>query len=345
MEKTLLTLKKIIPKEIEILQRRYEILKGIHIYQPIGRRSLSQKLSISEKIIRNETEYLKSQGFILVSGVGMSTTDYGDTTLDDLKNIMHHVKGLNHLERKVKELLQCEEVVVVPGNSSEFEEIKENIGKAASDILLKHVRDDIIIALTGGSTVYNVVKSLNKTNASYKDVLVVPARGSLRNNVEYQANTIVSKLAKKLNADYELLNIPDNLSKKALDSVRKEPEIQETISNILQANIILFGIGNAYEMARRRNLSETVIDFLHRREAVAEALGYYFNKNGEIVYTSRSIGIKLEHMNKTPYPIAVAGGAKKAEAIIAVKNIIKNGSLIIDEFAANRIIEIMKKIK
>ncbi|GMQ62654.1 sugar-binding transcriptional regulator [Vallitalea maricola] len=343
MENTLLTLKKIIPKEIDILQRRYEILKGIHIYQPIGRRSLSQKLSISEKIIRNETEYLKSQGFILVSSVGMSTTDSGDTILDDLKEIMHHVKGLNYMEEEVKRLIGCKEVVVVPGNSSEYEEIKENIGKAAVDVLLKHIKDNTIIALTGGSTVYNVVKSLNnKPNTTYENVLVVPARGSLRNNVEYQANTIVSKLAKKLNGDYELLNIPDNLSKKALDSVRKEPEIEQTISNILKANIILFGIGNAYEMAGRRNLPEPVMDFLHRRQAVAEALGYYFNKNGEIVYTSRSIGIKLEHMTKTPYPIAVAGGAKKAEAIMAVKNIIKNGSLIIDEDAANRIIEIMK---
>ncbi|GMQ59253.1 sugar-binding domain-containing protein [Vallitalea sediminicola] len=343
MENTLLTLKKIIPKEIEILQRRYEILKGIHIYQPIGRRSLSQKLSITEKIIRNETEYLKSQGFILVSGVGMSTTDSGDTILEDLKEIMHHVKGLNYMEEEVKRLIGCEEVVVVPGNSSEFDEIKENIGKAAGDVLLKHIKDNTIIALTGGSTVYNVVKSLNnKPNTSYKDILVVPARGSLRNNVEFQANTIVSKLAKKLGGDYELLNIPDNLSKKALDSVRKEPEIKQTISNILKANIILFGIGNAYEMARRRNLPEPEMDFLHRRQAVAEALGYYFNKNGEIVYTSRSIGIKLEHMTKTPYPIAVAGGAKKAEAIMAVKNIIKNGSLIIDEDAATRIIEVMK---
>ncbi|MCT4544565.1 MAG: sugar-binding transcriptional regulator [Vallitalea sp.] len=343
MENTLLLLKKIIPKEIEILQRRYEILKGINLHQPIGRRSLSQRLLISEKIIRNETEYLKEQGFILVSGLGMYTTDLGVSLLDELKDIMHHVKGLDYLEKEVKKYLGCGQVVVVPGDSSHIKEIKENIGKAALEVLLEHINDNTIISLTGGSTIFNVVNSLKKPNTSFNNVLVVPARGSLRNKVEFQANTIVSKLAKKLNGNYQLLHIPDNLSKKALDSVRKEPEIEETISNILRANIILFGVGNAFEMAGRRNLSDTVIDFLNRKQAVAEALGYYFNKDGDIVYTSRSIGIKLEHMTKTPYPIAVAGGAKKAEAIIAVKKIINNGSLIIDESAARRIIDIMKK--
>lgn len=341
MKNILLTLKKIIPKEIEILQRRYKILKGIDYYQPIGRRSLSQKLLISEKIIRNETEYLKSEGYILVSSFGMQITKEGISILEDLKDVMHHVIGLHYLEKEVEKYLGCSNVVVVPSDASEHN-IKENIGKSASEVLLKHIKDNTIIALTGGSTVYNVVNALKQPNTLSNNVLVVPARGSLRNNVKYQANNIVSILSKKLSGQYRLLNIPDNLSKKSLESVRQEPDIQETISSILKANVILFGIGNAHEMAGRRNSSKSIMEYLSSKQAVAEALGYYFNKNGEIVYTSSSIGIKLERMTKTAYPIAVAGGENKAEAIIAVKNIIQEGSLIIDEGAANKIISIMK---
>lgn len=342
MDNILLTLKQIIPKEMEVLQRRYHILKGIHDMGPIGRRSLSQRIAISEKIIRNETEYLKSVGYILVSGSGMQITEAGLLILEELVEIMYHMKGLHELEAEVRDYLGCAQVVVVPGDASDREEVKANIGKAASEILLKHIHNDSIIALTGGSTSYHVVNALKKPGVTYDNVLVVPARGSLRNHVEYQANTIVSMLAKKLDIGYHLLNIPDNLSKKALDSVIEEPEIGATIACLLRANLILFGIGNAYEMARRRNSDERFMTFLHEKSAVAEALGYYFNKNGEIVYTSRSIGIKLEHVIQSAYPIAVAGGSKKAEAIIAVKDIIEKGSLIIDEGAANRILEIKK---
>lgn len=328
---------------MEILHRRYTILKGIHDLQPVGRRSLSQRIAISEKIIRNETEYLKSVGYILVSGSGMQITEAGLVILEELIEVMYHMKGLHEIEEEVRDYLGCARVVVVPGDASDHEEVKENIGKAASEVLLKHISNDCIIALTGGSTSYHVIHALKKPNVTYDNVLAVPARGSLRNHVEYQANTIVSMLAKKLNIGYHLLNIPDNLSKKALDSVREEPEIGATIACLLKANLILFGIGNAYEMAKRRNSDEQFMSFLHDKHAVAEALGYYFNKNGEIVYTSRSIGIKLEHVIQSAYPIAVAGGSKKAEAIIAVKNIIKNGSLIIDEGAANRILEIKQE--
>ena len=68
MEKTVKVLQKIIPKELDILRRRFDILNGIQLYQPIGRRSLSMKLVISEKIIRTDTEYLKLEGYIYHHG-------------------------------------------------------------------------------------------------------------------------------------------------------------------------------------------------------------------------------------------------------------------------------------
>lgn len=340
MEEAVRAMQKIIPKEIDILKRRYQILNGIQASQPIGRRSLSQKLLTSEKIIRTDTEFFHAEGYINVTPSGMELTHLGYELVDELKKFMKHLDGLVTIEEKIKDILGCHQVVIVSGDADYSDEAKRNIGKATSKILIDNIKQHTIIALTGGSTVHQVVTQLKEKVVAYEEVLVVPARGSLGNNVEYQANTLVSMLAQKIHCDYRLLNIPDNLSQHALESVRQEPDIQKTIEYIKKANIIVFGIGNVYEMAQRRNHSQETINMLKEKNAVAEALGYYFDHKGEVVYTSRSIGIRIDEMTDLNYPIAVAGGTSKAEAIIAVRKFISKGCLILDESAANEIIRI-----
>lgn len=346
MKNTVMALQKIIPKEIDVLKRRYNLLTGIQSFQPIGRRSLSNKLNMSEKIIRTDTEYLKAEGYILVTSTGMELTESGNILLEELKDFIRHLKGISSIEDKVKDILNCSELYIVPGDADSDEQAKKNIGKTTSKLVLNYISNSpigSIVAITGGSTVCSVINELKPKDLKYKDLLVVPARGSLGNKVKYHANTLVYMLAEKINCKYRLLNIPDNLSRNALLSVSQEPDIQKTIAYILKANVIIFGIGNASEMAKRRNLDEYSIRHLIEKKAVAEVLGYYVDKHGDIVYTSRSIGITIDKMTNLNYPVAVAGGSKKAEAILAVKEFVSKGCLVIDEGAALKIIELSQQ--
>ncbi|MBC7958381.1 MAG: sugar-binding transcriptional regulator [Vallitaleaceae bacterium] len=333
-------LQKLIPKELDTLKRRYSILNNIQLFQPIGRRSLAQKLNFSEKSIRSDVAYFKSEGLIQVTSIGVGIEPSGLEMLDGLKDFMRHVEGLNTIEEKVRRILDCENLLIVSGDADEDEAAKIHLANVAAKMLLEHLKPNTIVALTGGSTVHRVINQLKPKQLAYPEVLAVPARGSLGNHIEYHANTLVSALAKKINCKYLLLNIPDNLSQRALESVREEPDIQQSIAFILKANIIVYGIGNVDVMVSRRSLDESIIAFLKEKEAVAEVMGYYFNKFGEIVYTSRSIGINIDEMKDLNYPIAVAGGSSKAQAILAVRKFVANGCLIIDEGAAKKIIEI-----
>jgi len=339
MQDYISALKKIIPKELQILRRRYRILKGVQLFQPIGRRALSDKLDISEKLVRTETDSLKREGCIRSSGVGMEIEAKGQHLLTDLKPLIEMMDGLETVEEKIKEILNCREVYIVSGNADVDEETILNIGQKAAEVLLQKIEDNDIIALTGGSTVHNVIEALSYHDIQDRNVTVVPARGSLGRNVAYQANTIVTRLAAKINCPYYLLNIPDNLSQHALESLREEPEIQEALENLVKANILVYGIGNAFKMAKRRNLSEEVIAELANNNATGEALGYYFNNHGEIIYASRSVGITVDQMTELKYPIAVAGGYSKSDAILSVGDILKSGCVIMDEGAARGIIE------
>ncbi|NLX03131.1 MAG: transcriptional regulator, partial [Syntrophomonadaceae bacterium] len=97
-------------------------------------------------------------------------------------------------------------------------------------------------------------------------------------------------------------------------------------------------IGSAIEMANRRQLTADEIDFLKRRNAVGEALRYYFDEKGKIVYEVPGVGLELADLDDIETVIAVAGGSNKAKAIEAVLGNRQEKALITDEGAAREII-------
>ncbi|NDL66193.1 sugar-binding transcriptional regulator [Anaerotalea alkaliphila] len=341
MTELLKILQKIMPKEMSALSRRYTLLHTIRLFQPIGRRLLSQKMRISEKVIRTDTELLKSEGLIDIVFAGMTLTEEGARVLDSLQELMRPLEELDKVREGVQTLLESQELYVVPGDSQNNQEAFKELGKEAARVLLEHLQGKSTVAITGGSTIRKVVEAIpfQKAPSPFPKLMVVPARGSLGNNAKIQANNLVAKMAERLQCRYRLLNLPDNLSRKSLDSVSQEPEIKEVFSLIRNADIVLFGIGIAERMVERRNLEPSVMEEIREKRAVAEVLGHYFDGQGNIVSTSCSIGLRLHELEQGGgYPIAVAGGADKAEAILAVRKYLRRGALVIDEGAAKRIL-------
>lgn len=332
-------IKKIAPDQLSILVRRYHVLKTIKILQPTGRRSVAQYMDLSERIVRGEVDKLSEEGLIEIAKAGMSVTVSGNSVLDALEDFTSQILGISIMEAELEKLLGIRKIFVVQGSCEENENVKKEIGLVGAQVLLKNISPKSTVAITGGSTVEALVDSIPDFS-SKRAKIVVPARGGVGHKIEQQADTLASRLAKKLGSEYMLLNIPDNLGEIALNEIKNEPNVQDALEEMEQANILLFGIGNALEMAEKRRLSDAIYDFLMRNGAIAEAFGYYFNQKGEIIYSARSIGISLEQVKKISNVIAVAGGAKKAKSIIAVTKVIKNITLIIDEGAAMEILKI-----
>lgn len=333
-------LKKLIPDQIGIFIRRYQILKAVEKLQPTGRRSVAQHIGISERTVRTEIDKLNDEGLIAIGKSGMFLTDQGIGILNITADAVREFLGFTVLEQQMVALLSVKKVLIVAGNSDETAAVKNEIGTVAAQEMMKNVHSESVISLTGGSTMTCLVNSIPDFN-SRKARLVVPARGSVGHKVEQQSDMLSSRLAGKLKAEYRLLNIPDSLSIKAMNEIRNEPNVQEVLLEMQQADVLAFGIGDALEMAEKRKVSETIFDFLKRKEAIAEAFGYYFNSEGTMVYSSRSISLGIEEIKKIGYIIAVAGGKSKAQSIIAISRILKNMILVIDEGAA---LEILKRL-
>ena len=330
---------KLIPEVVEIMTKRYLVLREISLNGPIGRRALATKLQNSERVVRTETELLKQQGLIDVDLKGMTITEEGRELLRDLKDVMSDAMGLNELQEEVRQHLGIKKVVLIPGSYDNNHSLLKDISKQAAKYFLHVIKEDDIVSIAGGSTMLEFAKSI-KSDKKYNSVTVVPARGSVGLDVETQSNNVVAEVSKNIHANYKLLNVPDQLCEESIKTLTQEPEIKNTLELIKNSNVLVFSIGRADEMVKRRKLSDEKAKDIMNKKAVGEAFGHYFNKKGEIVYKLNTVGIDMESFKNKRETIAVFAGRKKAEAFIPISKINKNIVLITDEESAKEIIKL-----
>ncbi len=327
--------RKIAPELITIVEDRYNILRHIQFSQPVGRRALAVMLDMGERVIRAQVEFLKNASLVDFTPLGMTITREGTAILADLAEYIRLMHGLTDLEEELASKLKLKRVVIIPGDSEEDQAARRELGRAAAGVLGQYLGNNMTIAVSGGSTMAVVAEAVQSSSAA---VTVVPARGGLGEEVEYQANTVASVMAAKLGGKYRMLHIPDGLSEKSLEVILENDSNMRMVADMIRhADILIHGIGQAQQMAVRRNMSEAAVAEILASGAVGEALGHYCSLQGEIVYVTNSVGLRLDELEQIGLVVAVAGGRDKAEAIVAVTSAGGQSVLVTDEAAARSI--------
>ncbi|GAX90778.1 sugar-binding transcriptional regulator [Effusibacillus lacus] len=340
MKELLAIQQKLIPDLLQEMKRRYRILQQINLAQPIGRRSLAQSLGTTERILRTEVDFLKEQGLIFAEATGMSLTDAGKQVLYSLDEVIREIEGFKDLEQRLSKLLKVSCVIIVPGDSQTDPLVKREMGYVAGQVIKERLQDGVI-AVTGGTTVAMIAQMLPKVQSGFQ-IEVLPARGGVGENVEVQANTIAALFANKLGGTYRMLHVPDNISEEAYHLLLEEPYTQEYITRIQKTRMLIHGIGQAITMASRRGASADVVSLLEEKGAKGEALGYYFAADGQVVHAMNSIGLRMNDLERVETIMAVAGGADKAEAVLAVARGSRQDVLVTDEACAEAILKMTR---
>ena len=328
------------PDLMEALVSRAMVLERISILQPVGRRALAQRMSIPERESRRITDLLREDGLIDVTPAGMRLSEKAYEVLDSVRELVRSRSGLASLETQLQKLLRIERVRIVPGNADTDPDVMDEVGRAAGMRLRKLLMPGMILAVNGGTTIHSVAEHIPR--GADIDVTVLPARGGLGRSAETQANTLAEQIARRLGGRHKPLYLPDNLPQSALKELIKLDEIREPLEEIKRADVLLYGIARADEMARNRLMSESAISELLGKGAVAEVLGHCFDINGHLLASASGLGLPEDSFSRIPTLIAVAAGAHKAEAILAVSRHHKNSCLITDEGAANRILALIR---
>lgn len=341
MERIFTILERLVPEAKEMLEIRYQIVRHIKHKAPVGRRQLARDLGYTERVVRREIDILRARGAVSILPAGIVLTAYGEELLREIDEVMPFLFNTQYLSKQIKSLFNLEEVVIVPGDSFRDYVTKKDLGRVAARYLQKALYPGAVLAVTGGTTLAEMSEAAG-SDILYPDVLVVPARGGLGEEMELQAGTIAAKIAKAIGAQYRLLHIPDNLEENTAEILKEDVHIKDVVARIKACDILIHGIGSAMEMAARRGLTMEEISHLEEKRAVGEALRYYLDGDGNIVYAVPGIGLELSDLFHIKKVIAVAGGQNKAEAIAAV---LRHGGprvLITDEGAAEKIVSMMK---
>lgn len=326
------------PEIDSIFKRRFRVLQALATFGPIGRRALAEHLQMTERDIRNEITILNEQQLIIVQKKGMECSQKGIVVLQRLHELFRELSGLAAKEQQLAQLFNIARVIIVSGDTETNLDVKLQLGREGASVLEEVALENDNIAITGGSSVAMLGDFLSP-QSTLSNAKFIAARGGLGDEMTFQANTVVAKFAQICGAKYRTLFLPEHLSAQAYEAMKHEPMIEEMMALYEQVNIVVHGIGAAYEMAMRRNSTEEERQYLEQKGAVGEAFGYYFNAQGDFVHHIRTIGIQLQQVNKARKIIAIAAGQNKVTAIQAYfKNAAPQTIFITDEQTANSIL-------
>jgi deoxyribonucleoside regulator len=222
--------------------------------------------------------------------------------------------------------------------------IKNYLGEKTAEYLHEIVKDNDIIGVTWGTTLYHVAIELKQKFV--KDVKVVQLKGGVSHS---ETNTYASEIlylfGKAFNTTPLHLPLPAIVDQVV---VKQAMEADRHIGKILemgkQANIAIFTIGHVKSDSLLFQLgyfTESDLETLNGK-AVGDICSRFFDKDGNICNESlndRTLGINLEDLKKKDYSILVAGGPNKIGGIYgALKGRFAN-VLITDQFTAQFLLD------
>lgn len=248
------------------------------------------------------------------------------------------------LETELAEKLGLKKVLVTTVPVYEEKVVKQAIGKVAADYISSIVKDEDVIGVTWGTTLYQVAKNLQ--HRSVRDVKIVQLKGGVSHSQKktYASETLHA-FEKAFDATLYQLPLPALVDhvvvKQAIEADRhirsiltlgKEANIAIYTVGVPQTDSLLFQLGYFTEEDKQVIAERSVGDIASR----------FFDKNGTICneeLNARTIGIELEDLKQKEQSILVAGGLKKVDGIWgAIKAKLCN-VLITDTFTAKILLD------
>jgi DNA-binding transcriptional regulator LsrR (DeoR family) len=244
----------------------------------------------------------------------------------------------------VKERFSLSNVVVVPTPQDQAK-LKEALGRAAAAYLMNKVKDNQVIGVGWGTTLYAITRFLSQrvlTNSH-----VVSVIGGWTKRLEESPYEVATKVAHTFNSDCYYISAPamaDSAESKSI--IISEKSVSRSLEMAKQADLVIVGIGNASEdssLVRAGFLSPDEVDRIRKMGAVGDICAQFYDQDGAPIGSDimeRVIGIDLEDLKKIGTVIGVAGGTNKREAILGALRGRYLTALITDERTVTEVLNL-----
>jgi DNA-binding transcriptional regulator LsrR (DeoR family) len=170
-------------------------------------------------------------------------------------------------------------------------------------------------------------------------------------NKDWARFDVTSKMAELAGGSREALQVPGFLTDPDLSTrLAQEPSVAGTLDRARGSDMMLQSVGPVDTSAilfQYGVLTAEDLEDLRARGAVGDALGYYFDIDGNHVKSrtdSNLIGIKLEDLRNVPRSVLVAGGASKVPPIVGGLRGGYFNTLVTDDLTAQALIDFAAEI-
>jgi len=259
--------------------------------------------------------------------------------------IARRVETSPGVARQLRRCFDLRDVVVVP-DAETAEGNLEAVGLAASELLLSVVANGMIVGITWGYTLHQMVRQLKPVKL--RGVEVIQLSGSLgQGDSTVDGPRLAFSLAEHLGGTCRLLPAPAVVETPELKELLvNQKQIRATLTRAQEANVIVQGIG---ALADKESSLERA-GYITEDERVAAiengAVGHVFarmiDENGKEVgdYSSRVIGVPLTALRNADWSICVSASVQKAPAVLGALRARYFNTLVIDEPSANEVLRL-----
>ncbi|MDO4739339.1 MAG: sugar-binding domain-containing protein [Eubacteriales bacterium] len=333
-ESTFRLLEQLAPGQLNEICLRAMVLERVGALEPVGRRALAQRLKMREREVRAVCESLREDGLLEMSAAGMCITEKARPLLEEARSISRTRLGTATLETQLEHLLDVSRVRIAPEG-----EIAQ-VGRIAAQHIRSILRQGTILAVSGGETMRSVAEAI--TPGAHTDVLVLPARGGFGERVEVQADALAEEFANRLGGRHRLLHMPDGLPADMLREFVKIESVSQTLDDLRHTDILLYGVAGVEKIAAERQMHPQREMELTGAGAKAFVLGSWYDGHGRQIegYDEGLLG--GWDFKSIPHVVAVACGAAKAAAVVAVARHHAHELLVVDEACARAMLEILR---
>jgi len=257
------------------------------------------------------------------------------------------------LETRLEKYYRLQEAVIVEAHQPESQAVvSREIGVAAASYLARTIQADDTIGISWGSTLNEMVENLEPMNLPNAQVVQIIG-GIGRPEAEIHATDLCRRMSRRLGCNMALLPAPGIVDDQKTRSVfLADSHVHRTMSLFPSIRAVFVGIGaptaDSVMMRDGSILTQSEMEDLLASGAIGDIALRYFDAYGQPVVSDldeRVIGMEYSELSKVALKVGVAGGPRKATAILGALRGQLIDVLITDHVTAVHLLEAVPQSK
>jgi len=312
-------------EKLEQAEFLYEVAR-LYYEEELTQERIASQIGLSRQKVQRLLDSAKKEGIVQIQVISPASSH-------------------REIEKKLEKYFKLTKAIVVSSSIKAESIIRKNIGRAAAAYLEDTLRDNDILGIGWGRTVYETLNYFKPTQKI--SITTVPLIGGIgQMAADFQVNELARKVIEKTGGIFIPFHAPalvDN--EKIVRTLFSDKNVEKVAKLWEKVNIAIVGIGGPlsnFSYIPLSYYSDADIALLKKEGQVGDILSHFLREDGKLcspLLSKKVVGISLEQLKKIERVIAVAGSLRKKEAILAALKRRYIDVLVTDENVAEEILK------